>query len=307
MALFLARRGVRVVGAQRLLTSSRRARSSSAIVSPEWVRESDTASGAVRVIDCGHPVEFQRAHIPNATSFYGFKATTLKDTRGGTGVISKPEFEELLDVMGIDGDSTLVFYDDELSISSTRAWWVFLHYGFPKDKLKVLNGGWKQWVHDIKEVSADLSSFRSPAHGSVSLTTAGKLIGLDEVQSALLASSAEFVDARSRAEYVGAQDNGNRRVGHVPGAINFEWKDGVDLTRNGLFKSKEELEKALVHERELTEDRSTPLIAYCQRGIRAAHAAFVLQEILGYEDVKIYEDSMLQYLNRDDTAIERSD
>jgi thiosulfate/3-mercaptopyruvate sulfurtransferase len=133
-----------------------------------------------------------------------------------------------------------------------------------------------------------------------------KLIGLDEVQSALLTSSALFVDARSHAEYVGAQDNGNRRVGHVPGAIHFDWKDGVDVSRNGVFKTKAELEYALFTERDLPSDRTTPLVTYCQRGIRAAHAAFVLSEVLGFEDVKIYEDSMLQYLNRDDTAIERS-
>ena len=278
----------------------------SSVVSPEWLRESDLKSGAVRVMDCGHPTEYQRAHIPTATSFYGFKATNLKDTRGGTGVMSKSEFVQILDVLGITTDSTLVFYDDELSIGATRAWWVFLHYGFPKENLKVLDGGWKRWVHDIKEVSTSPSSYSSPA-GSLSLPKpTNKLIGLDEVQSALLTSSAQFVDARSHAEFVGAQDNGNRRVGHVPGAIHFEWKDGVDVTRNGVFKTKAELEHALFTERDLPSDRTTPLVTYCQRGIRAAHAAFVLSEVLGFEDVKIYEDSMLQYLNRDDTAIERS-
>jgi hypothetical protein len=54
------------------------ARWMSSVVSPEWLRESDLKSGAVRVMDCGHPTEYQRAHIPTATSFYGFKATNLK-------------------------------------------------------------------------------------------------------------------------------------------------------------------------------------------------------------------------------------
>lgn len=49
--------------------------------------------------------------------------------------------------------------------------------------------------------------------------------------------------------------------------------------------------------------KDNPVLAYCQRGIRAAHSAFVLQEVLGFEDVKIYENSMLEYLNRQDTAV----
>ncbi|TMW56139.1 hypothetical protein Poli38472_008787 [Pythium oligandrum] len=285
-----------------LRNASKTARWSSSVVTPEWLRESDVKSGKVRVLDCDHPIAFQRAHIPHATSFAGFKATTLKDPRGGSGVISQSDFQQLVDIMAIDGDSTLVFYDDELGMGATRAWWVFLHYGYPKDKLKVLDGGWKQWMTDIKEVEDGPGVDYSSSHSSARpLSPTGQLLGLDDVQTALLTDSSQFVDARSHAEYIGAQANGNRRVGHVPGAVHLEWKEGVDFHHNGRFKSKSELEKQVQH---LIKDPSKPLITYCQRGIRAAHSAFVLQEILGYKDVKIYEDSMAQYLNREDTAIE---
>jgi rhodanese-related sulfurtransferase len=52
--------------------------SSSSVVSPEWLRECDLKSGAVRVIDCRQPAEYESAHIPTATSFYVYKATNLK-------------------------------------------------------------------------------------------------------------------------------------------------------------------------------------------------------------------------------------
>lgn len=90
-------------------------------------------------------------------------------------------------------------------------------------------------------------------------------------------------------------------TGHVPGAVNFNWVNG--MTSNGRFKSKNELEAELVGSLGL--DKKKPVITYCQRGIRAAHAAFVLQEVVGFEDVKVYEDSMLQYLNREDTVVEK--
>ncbi|GLD97762.1 hypothetical protein PINS_up006459 [Pythium insidiosum] len=297
MATALSLSRLRLKTALRPLT----ARHSSSLVTPAWLRESDRASGHVRVIDCDHPVAFQRAHIPLATSFHAYSATNLKDTRGGTGVMSAAEFQQHVQQLGIDKDSTIVFYDDAMSISAARAWWVFLHYGFPKENLKILDGGWKQWVQETKEVSTSVHA-PSPA-APVTLEETGKLVGLDAVQHALLRGSAHFVDSRTAAEYVGAQANGNRRVGHVPGAVNLDWKDAVAVEANGRFKTKSELE-ALVQQCKLTTNLDQPLITYCQRGVRAAHTAFVLHEILGYRDVKIYEDSMRQYLNRDDTAIE---
>lgn len=94
---------------------------SSSLVTPQWLYEvvDDRKSGAIRVLDCDDPIAFHRAHIPYATSFYGFSATNLKDTRPRTsGLIDKNQFKQMLDVMGIDSGSTLVFYDDELSLVS---------------------------------------------------------------------------------------------------------------------------------------------------------------------------------------------
>ena len=49
-------------------------------------------------------------------------------------------------------------------------------------------------------------------------------------------------------------------------------------------------------------DRKNPTITYCQGGIRAAHAAFAL-ELMGYEDVRVYDGSMQDWANRDDTPL----
>ena len=48
--------------------------------------------------------------------------------------------------------------------------------------------------------------------------------------------------------------------------------------------------------------RDKPVITYCQGGIRAAHAAFVLA-LLGYDDVRVYDGSMREWANRDDTPL----
>lgn len=127
---------------------------------------------------------------------------------------------------------------------ATRAWWVFLHYGFPRDRIKVLNGGWRSWVLEMKDVSIGPSAHHSPptTNGTPRynvlhtmfllkfdistlrlLDNVAKLIGLDRVQDALLTSSAKFVDTRSYEEYIGARDHGNHYVGtfHIGLAISL--------------------------------------------------------------------------------------
>ena len=48
--------------------------------------------------------------------------------------------------------------------------------------------------------------------------------------------------------------------------------------------------------------RDKPTITYCQGGIRAAHAAFVL-DLLGYDAVRVYDGSMREWANREDTPL----
>lgn len=136
-----------------------------------------------------------------------------------------------------------------------------------------------------------------------SAVAGGALVGLDVVQKGLADGSAQFVDARTSTEYSGQNANGNKRAGHVPGAVSFDWVNGVDRANDGKFKAKGELEAVFTDLYGLRKDQ--PVITYCQRGIRAAHTAFVLSEVLDFQDVKIYENSMAQYLNRDDTDVEQ--
>lgn len=70
----------------------------------------------------------------------------------------------------------------------------------------------------------------------------------------------------------------------------MEWKD--TMKSNGEFKTREELlELCGTHGVNAEQD----IVTYCHLGIRAAHLAFVLEDILGFKNVRVYEGSMKEY------------
>ncbi|KAL4162207.1 hypothetical protein PRNP1_002754 [Phytophthora ramorum] len=280
-------------------------RAFSALVDSQWVRNAQ-GSGAppLLLLDCNHRASFPRGHVPDAVPL-ALAASLLKDpTPQATGVVSNQLFRDVLQSLQVPKHTTLVFYDDEMSLKATRMWWVFRHFGFPVEQLKVLDGGVKQWAANGNEVETGEAEHRvAPTDLWTEPVDTKKLVSFKEVQQGIADATTQFVDARSPGEFWGEDANGNARTGHVPQAVNFNWMEGVDFTQNGKFKTKEELEKVFMDIFHL--DKEKPVITYCQRGIRAAHTAFALEQVMGFKDVKIYEDSMLQYLNRDDSEVEQ--
>ncbi|MBM3947434.1 MAG: sulfurtransferase, partial [SAR202 cluster bacterium] len=80
--------------------------------------------------------------------------------------------------------------------------------------------------------------------------------------------------------------------GHIPGAVQIDWRDNVKP--DGTFKSAREL-RTLYQGRGITRDRE--ITTYCNNGARAAHAAFALT-LLGYPRIRVYYGSMLDYGQR---------
>ena len=80
--------------------------------------------------------------------------------------------------------------------------------------------------------------------------------------------------------------------GHVPGAVNVYWKD--NFNEDGTFKSIESLRRLY---RERGVKSGTTVVTYCNEGLHAAPPWFVLKELLGFDDVRVYDDSMSEWAN----------
>jgi len=65
------------------------------------------------------------------------------------------------------------------------------------------------------------------------------------VRGALGRADSAILDVRTDAEWTGANDRGNKRRGHVPGAVHLEWVNFVTDDERKVFKPAAELAELL--------------------------------------------------------------
>ena len=105
-------------------------------------------------------------------------------------------------------------------------------------------------------------------------------------------------DTRSPEEYSG-KDVRAERGGHIPESKNVNWVMGVD--ESGEFKSANELKK-LYDDAGITDGET--IYTLCQTAVRATHTWFILSDLLGEENVKVYDGSWTEWGNDDSLPIE---
>jgi thiosulfate/3-mercaptopyruvate sulfurtransferase len=103
---------------------------------------------------------------------------------------------------------------------------------------------------------------------------------MDEVAAAV-DGDAVLVDTREDREF---------EEGHIPGAVQFDWREAVDEESRGL-KSPGEI-GALLAERGITPDKR--IVLYCNTARRISHTYVVLRH-LGYENLEFYEGSLTEW------------
>jgi thiosulfate/3-mercaptopyruvate sulfurtransferase len=103
-----------------------------------------------------------------------------------------------------------------------------------------------------------------------------------------------IVDARPAAHYRG-ESRVWIRNGHIPGAVNLEWRTLADASNPHALKPLAEL-RAIVDARGLKP--SDDVIVYCGTGREASLEYVVLKHLLGFPRVRLYDGSWGEYAAR---------
>jgi thiosulfate/3-mercaptopyruvate sulfurtransferase len=206
--------------------------------------------------------------------------------------VDAQQFSKLLSDKGIGNDDTVILYGGNNNWFAAYAYWYFKLYGHRE--VKLLDGGRKKWELDGRPLSAD--KVERPA---TSYTAQAPDLSIrafrDEVIAAIGAKN--LVDVRSPDEFSGKilapahlPQEQSQRPGHITGAINVPWSKAAN--DDGTFKSDDALAKLYA---EAGLDGAKETIAYCRIGERSSHTWFVLQELLGHQNVKNYDGSWTEY------------
>jgi thiosulfate/3-mercaptopyruvate sulfurtransferase len=237
------------------------------------VAQLDDLIGTVTLLDVryrmggpGGRSEYAAGHIPSAVYVDLDSALAGPPGPRGRHPLPDPEvFGAAMRAAGVRGDRPVVVYDDWEGRAAARAWWLLRHHGHPD--VRVLDGGWSQWVALGGPVETDA---RLPAPGSFR-PGPGVLptIGPDDVLD--FAAAHVLLDARAPERFRGEVEPVDPVAGHIPGAVNVP--TSVNLRADGTFRSPAEL-AALYAASGVLPDGEVG--AYCGSGVTAAHDLLAL-------------------------------
>jgi len=273
------------------------------LATAEWLSE-QLSRESVRVIDVrwrpdGTSAQaFEAGHIPGAVHL-DWKAeltTTPPEEEGpalhlaGADVVAAA-----FGRAGIGDGTSVVLYDDTLSLYAAWTWWALRVYGF--ESARVLDGGLPSWQASRRPIStASLphraATFTARMNPRLRLTTT-------DVRATLGSPDVQLLDARAAAEYRGFEGNA-RRLGHIPGAVNVPI--GATHERGGQNLRAPEILRAQLSAANVARGRRH--VCYDSSGVGAAKLALVLA-LLGHDDVAVYDGGWSEWGDRLDLPVER--
>lgn len=187
--------------------------------------------------------------------------------------------------LGIGPHDNIVVYDDGRMTEAARVWFILQHFGV--GRAAVLNGGYPAARPVVSPTLIVTGEPREPPK-PVPFRPASKAKGWVQladktaVARSVETHSAQILDARTPAEYVGTERMKNPRVGHLPGAVNVSHEQLLD--EHGKLKPPSKLRELFAS---AGIQRGQPVITHCQGGGRAALAALAAV-YAGYGPVSNY-------------------
>jgi thiosulfate/3-mercaptopyruvate sulfurtransferase len=271
------------------------------LVTTDWLAE-HLGDDSLVVIESNEDVLLYRTgHIPGAHHVdwhLDLNDDVMRD------YVSPEAFAAMCSARGITPDSTVVIYGDNFNWWAAYALWVFSLFGHAD--VRLLDGGRAKWVAEGREMTTDATVATPSSYPVVPRDDATIRAFKEDVLKHI--GTGPLVDVRSPGEFSGEllhmpdyPQEGVQRGGHVPTAQNVPWKRAAN--DDGSFKTADELRG--IYEGELGMQPGDDVVTYCRIGERSSHTWFVLTHLLGFEHVRNYDGSWVEWGNAVRVPIEK--
>ena len=281
----------------------------SPLVSPAWLSEQLDNSIVVVIdlrnrIDRGSYETFLEGHIPGAIHSDYLKDGWRVGRDGVVGLLPEAEqFQSLARRLGVSDDTHVVVVPAGVSStdfgSAARIYWTFKVFGH--NNVSILDGGFAAW-RDYAPGNIETGAFVAPEPGNF-VARFNLEFYIDTADVAALAADpgqALLVDGRTDEQfYAGDKHPKAAKTGRIPSAILMD-QDKAYLQEGNRLKSRDELAKIYGNLGEKT------IVSYCNTGHWAATNWFVMSQILGQKNVKLYDGSMVEWTANSDLPLDTS-
>jgi thiosulfate/3-mercaptopyruvate sulfurtransferase len=257
------------------------------VVSASWlVNHLDDPD--VVVVDCRFSLadaelgqrQYQEGHIPGA--YYLDLNRDLSSPvaqHGGRHPLPEPtKLAQTLSEMGINSDTLIVAYDDSRFAFAARLWWLLRYMGH--EKIALLDGGFKAWKAEGYPVNNTQST---PKLGQfIPKINPDFVVDIETVKARKDQPKVALIDSREPERYLGQTEPIDPIAGHIPGAVNYPWKQVSDEAGSVQIDQQTQRWTDLKDAEEI--------IVYCGSGVTACVNLWSL-EMAGIHQGKLYAGS----------------
>jgi len=269
------------------------------LISVDWLK-SNLSNEKLIILDIRNKIDggskdaFEVSHIPTAVySNYledGWRTTV-------DGIVGKlpplKDLEILIGGLGINNDSHVIVVPGGVSStdfgSASRVYWTFKVLGH--NNVSILDGGYAAWIGQLPTqietgtVNPTTAIFKADFQSKYLATT-------EDVVNALANNSSVLVDARPEEQFLGKSKSGKAlAAGTIPGSFNLQQQTLVE-DNTSFFKDAITVAQLV---KEVGIESTEGEIAFCNTGHWATVAWFALSEVLGHDNVKNYDGSMVEW------------
>ena len=281
----------------------------SPLVSPAWLSENlDDAKLLIidlrNKIDEGSYETFLEGHIPGAIHSDYLEDGWRVGRDGVVGLLPEADqFQSLARRLGVSDDTHVVVVPAGVSStdfgSAARAYWTFKVYGH--NNVSILDGGFAAW-RDYAPGNIEIGAFVASEPGNfVAKFNPEFYVGTPDVAAfATNPGQALLVDGRTDEQfYAGGKHPKAAKAGRIPTAVLMD-QDKAYSPEGNRLKSRDELVSIYSDLGDKT------IVSYCNTGHWAATNWFVMSEILGQKNVKLYDGSMVEWTANSDLPLDTS-
>jgi thiosulfate/3-mercaptopyruvate sulfurtransferase len=259
-----------------------------AFVSTNWLADNIGKDDLV-ILDLRSASEYEGGHIPGSISvpFGANSAWAGSDEL----TFELPPDEDLLKTVGdcgIGKDSSVVLVGGVAQgaptyplVDTARVAVTLAYVGV--GNVAILQGGYSRWAAEGKATTVDVPDVKPASF--TSLVRSDVVVSTTYVKDHI--GTAVIVDTRSAEVYFGVAVDVSGERGHIPTArcLPTQWAWQGD----GTYVSPDLAEQLAVGV--LGADKHQEIIVYCTTGATASAWWFVLSQLLGYRNVKLYDGS----------------